>query len=164
MVYRYGRSYNYLLFSYHLICIGVLLFYNGKDTRQSLHGNHKWGTGVLDCSFSTYLLCLALSLSGPNPAYRTGTTRTGTNLPRAQAPRLRRPQATPTGANATLVCEPHICIAVHCTFFYQRSKTQAYSSYEIYCHDRNNNCVGNSLNFIKYLGHILASHDDFPMT
>ena len=32
MVYRYGRSYNYLLFSYHLICIGVLLFYNGKDS------------------------------------------------------------------------------------------------------------------------------------
>ena len=31
MVYRYGRSYNYLLFTYHLICIGVLLFYNGKD-------------------------------------------------------------------------------------------------------------------------------------
>ena len=31
MVYRYGRSYNYLLFSIHLICIGVLVFYNGKD-------------------------------------------------------------------------------------------------------------------------------------
>ena len=32
MVYRYGRSYNYLVFSYHLNCIGVLLFYNGKDS------------------------------------------------------------------------------------------------------------------------------------